>query len=762
MMDMNGAEAFWSAIPRDIRRVAVIGAGAMGGGIAAQFANAGLEVVLLDMPGSDGEPANAPAQAGLARQVKVKGFMGPIGPGRIRTGNIAEDLALVADVDWIIEVVVEKLEVKQSLYARLEPLRRPDTIVSSNTSTLLHAQLVEGRSEGFRRNFLITHFFNPPRQMPLLEIVSTSETDARTLARVEAAASAVLGKTVVICRDTPGFIANRIGCFWMAAAAMIAREQRITVEEADAVHQVFGVPRTGVFGLFDLIGIDLVPQVWRSLVSLLPGEDRFQSYDIASDPLFIQLCAEGRFGRKAGAGFYRKGPDGNTEATDLTSGNWRPHEPVAPKDLPGGGRDLAALLADTGRIGMYARTVLTEVIGYAAEHAPAIAASPADIDVAMQLGYAWRSGPFELADLWGAVAVASSVEQAGRPIPALLDQAAKAGAFWRDDRFFTESAGASQPLQPLSVARLKAERGEILGNEAATLFDTGDGIGLFAIHTKMNSLHPAVLDLLDKTLPLLGNRLKALVIGNDDPRAFSAGADLRYILSMIDAGQTEELRAFIDRGQRLFFGLRYAPVPVVAAVHGFALGGGFELALHCDRIAIHAEAKPGLPEVTVGLVPAWGGCTSLVLRGLAAGLSPEEAARRSAANVFAARHCASAEEALEAGFLGSDDRLVMDRNALIDTARTMAQEMLSAGYHPPEVARLDLPAAMDLSNLGAEAGDYDRRLLKALAGVFSGSGPRSDRENMIVEREVLFQLAETPETRARMNHMLQTGKPLKN
>lgn len=760
MTDMTQARTFWDAIPREMTTVAVIGAGAMGGGIAAQFANAGLRVILLDMPGTDGQETDAPARAGLARQVKINGFMGPSGPGRVTTGNVQDDLHLLADADWIVEAVVERADVKRALYQRLDAVRKPGSAVSSNTSTLLHSQLIEGMSDAFRRNFVITHFFNPPRVMPLLEIVSTPETDPAVLARVQNGARDLLGKTVINCHDTPGFVANRIGCFWMASAALLARDGGLTVEQADAVHQAMGIPKTGVFGLFDLIGIDLVPTVWRSLVDGLPQTDRFRRYDIAADPLFTTLVAEGRFGRKSGAGFFRKGEAG-LEATDLATRAWRPAQPVAPRDLPGGGKDLSALLADDGALGQYARAVLAEVVAYAADHGPAIADDPGDIDVAMRLGYAWRDGPFTLADRWGVANVAAHLRKAGLTVPALLEQAVVRGGFYAEGRFATEHATAAAP-PALSVASLQRQNRLILGNGAASLLDTGDRIGLLAIHTKMNALHPDALDILEQTLPLLGDRLEALVIGNDDPRAFSAGADLRFILSMIDAGQQTELESYIDRGQRLFLGLRHAPVPVVAAVHGFALGGGCELALHADRIVAQAEAHMGLPEVLVGLIPAWGGCTTLMLRAQAAGLSPEQAAIRAATTIFGAAQSGSAEQALAAGILSPDDRLVMHRDTLLSTARELALDMAKAGYTPPATPMLTPAPAPDLSHLATTDSAFDRFVLSQLATVFGGDAPRSDAQNMALERRVLFDLIARPETRARMDHMLATGKPLRN
>lgn len=761
MTKMTDSQTFWAGVPRDIACVAVIGAGAMGGGIAAQFANAGVKVILLDMPGGDGAAPDAPAQAGLARQVKIQGFTGASGPARVITGNTTDDLHLLSEADWIVEAIVERLDIKRALYARIDAVRKPGSIVSSNTSTLLHSQLIEGMSDAFRREFLISHFFNPPRLMPLLEIVSTPETDPMLLARAQRGAAQVLGKTVINCRDTPGFVANRIGCFWMAAAALLARQHGLTIEEADAIHQAMGIPKTGVFGLFDLIGIDLVPQVWRSLVDGLSETDRFRRYDIAADPMFETLVAQGRFGRKSGGGFFRKGKSG-VEASDLADLAWRPTQPVATRDLPGGGKDLGALLSDPGRHGAYARAVLSEVVAYAAEHGPDIATDPADLDAGMQLGYAWRQGPFILADRWGVDRVVAYLESQSIPVPPMLAQAAARGGFYDKGLFVTGAAASDQGSTPLTAAVLRAHGAPILGNQAASLLDAGDGIGLLEIHTKMNAISPEVLDVIEQVLPLLGTRLSGLVIGNDDQRAFSAGADLGFILSLIQGGNVDQFSHFVERGQQLYLGLRYAPVPVVAAVHGFVLGGGCELALHADRIIAHAETRFGLPEVLVGLIPAWGGCTSLLARGLQQGLSPADASTRAAHIIFGAAQSGSAEQALETGILAPSDRLVMNRDLLLTEARALVLQMINEGYSQPK--RLDVTSVdgLDLSALAADGSDYDRRVLAGLSRVLGGSDTRTDAGNMAVEHQVLFDLVARPETQARMEHMLRTGKPLRN
>lgn len=721
-----------------IKRAAVIGAGSMGSGIAAQFANAGIPVDLLDIVGKDSR--NGYAENGVARQVKAGGFMGSDSPALVRIGNVEDNLDRLAEADWIVEAVIEDLSIKRDLYLRIDEIRRPGTIVSSNTSTIPRAELVEGQSERFARDFIITHFFNPPRVMKLVEIVSARENSAELVERAALACRDGLGKTVVICRDTPGFIANRIGCYWLAVGALEAKRFGLTVEEADAIHTVFGVPRTGVFGLLDLIGVDLVPHVWGSMMRMLPASDDIHNFDLPGDRTIQAMIAAGRHGRKVGQGFYRKAQDGSREALDLATGEYRPEHPVMPASLPGGGRDIATLLADMGKLGSYAQAVLSRVVSYSFDHADEIADDAGSIDTAIALGYSWREGPFQLA------------ERAG------LGTAAK------------HTASLSQSL--LAGAR------EIAGNPAARLLDLGDGVACFQVQTKMNTFAPEVFDALEDTLSRAGRDFTALVLGNDDPRAFSAGADLSFVMKMIDSGGIEALEAYIARGQSLFLGLKYARVPVVAAAHGFALGGGCEFLMHADAVIAHAELNAGLPETKVGLIPAWGGCTQLLLR--AASRSGPKGPLASAMTAFDAilpgTVTTSALQARAAGFLRFADGIVMHRDRLLPSAKAKALELVD-GYAPPATAlitvggpsgKLGLLAPVSANVQAGRASDTDQRIAEILAGILTG-GPDADpnramreEEIMALERAALRDLVAMPTTRARMEHMLKTGKPLQN
>jgi len=583
-----------------LRRAAVIGAGSMGGGIAAQLANAGLPVDLLDLPGANGCDRNGPALRGVERQLKVGGFMSPSAAALVRAGNTQDDLVRLAGADWIIEVVIEKLEAKQDLYRRIDKVRKTGSLVSSNTSTILRGALLESMPSSFAADFVITHFFNPPRVMQLVEIVAGADNSP---AKVEAARSyceTVLGKTVIDCKDSPGFIGNRIGCYTLAVAAIEAIRQNVTVEEADTVLMALGAPRTGVFGVLDLIGLDLIPHVWGGLMSALPAEDGIQAFDLPGTKLVQEMLAAGRLGRKSGEGFYRLTPQKTRQAVDLVTGEYRDSHRCDAAQLRGGGKDLDALLDSDDRLGRYAWTVFANLVDYVATIADDISMDLGDIDPALILGYGWSRGPVALARRFDKAKLAARFADEGRALPVRLLEPPAGANGRRHGR-----------LCSVSIAALRVAGKPILSNEAASLWDMGDGIACFEMHTKLNSFAPAVFEVLEPALAKVQSSFAGLVLGNDDGRAFSAGADLRAFLAMIQAKDWPALDAYIARGQNLFLDMRYSPYPVVAAAHGLALGGGFEFMLNSNAIVAHAELKAGLPETKVGIIPGWGGCTQL-------------------------------------------------------------------------------------------------------------------------------------------------------
>lgn len=732
----------WAVAQSGLSRAAVIGAGSMGAGIAAQFANAGVPVDLLDIPADKGR-RDARAEAGIAAQLRSGGFMGEGPVALVNTGNVEDHLDRLAQADWIIEAVIEDIAIKRDLYARIEAVRKPGALVSSNTSTLPRAALVEGFGAGFAAHFAITHFFNPPRHMELLELVAEPGSPAAGLA---AAGRHVLGKTVIDCRDTPGFIANRIGCTWMSVSVIEALRLGLGAEEADAVQTTFGVPRTGVFGLLDLIGIDVIPHIWGSLMRALPDEDTINRFDLPGSAAVRGMIAAGRFGRKSRAGFYRRGAAGTREVIDFQTGDYRPQE--ASIRLPGEGRDLAALLADGSAFGAYARAVLGSILDYAVEHTPSIARGPDDVDAAMALGYGWRRGPFRiLADLPEAV-----VRRAFLPGDAA--GSARLAAAWPEARAARLLGGARAGAPKDRLARARAADDRLLGNDAARLWALGDRIACFEISTKANVLDEDVLDTLEAALAVAGRAYDALVIGNGNPRSFAAGADRGALAALIEAGAWDVLEARLLRGQRLFGALRGLDQPVIAAISGTALGGGCELALHCHGAAAHAEAALGLTQAAAGLMPGWGGTVRLLASALAR--DPAQGTARAFELLLRSRPLGSAREALAAGLLPEATEIVMHRGDVLEAAVAMAAA--GAAARPARRTLAIAPggaAAREalIAPFAAQLGAAERAAAREIAWVLTGgeaAGEVTEEALLGLERAAFMRLARRPEASARI------------
>jgi 3-hydroxyacyl-CoA dehydrogenase len=762
-----------------ISKVGVIGAGVMGSGIAAHFANAGAEVVLLDVE-------RRFAEDGVSKQIKAGGFMDPAFADRVTPGSTAANMSLLADADWIIEAVAERLDVKQSLYRAVDAVRKPGSIVSSNTSTIPLSTLVGGLPESFARDFLIAHFFNPPRHMRLLELVRGASTRAEAVAAVREFADRGLGKAVVDCNDTPGFIGNRVGTYWMAVAMNEAISRGLDPEEADAViGKPFGIPSTGIFGLLDLVGIDLMVTILRTIKSALPAGDAFQSYP-AEPPLLTRMIAENRIGRKSGAGFVKLSQDRKSRlVTDLQSGEYRPQRNVSSASLEASKGDAAALMADNGPGGRYAAVVMRKTLAYAVSLVPEIADGPDAVDEAMRSGYGWKQGPFELIDRLGAGWLADQLRAHGEPVPAYLELAAARGGFYTvadRRRMALLPNGEHRPLAiakgVLTVAALSLSSKPVLSGGVANLWDLGDGVAGLEFRTKMNTLSSPLLDRLDEAVERTGSDFRALVIGSDAAH-FSAGADLRTFLETVEAGGREALGRFLDHGHATFASIKYAPFPVVGAAAGLALGGGCEMLLHCDAIQAHAELSMGLVETRIGVIPGWGGCKEMLLRLLAMrDLQREPVAVALAAFglIAPARVSVSAYEARALGFLRESDPITMNRDRLLGDAKRTALT-LAANYVAPEPGCVlvsgsaGAAALVDMLDADAAAGRqsvHDRVVGEALASILTGgtsgdaAGLVEERAIMALERDAFMDLLSTPATIARVRHMLETGKPLRN
>ncbi|OMJ34053.1 3-hydroxyacyl-CoA dehydrogenase [Sphingomonas sp. Sph1(2015)] len=771
-----------------INKVCVIGAGVMGAGIAAQVANAGVPVLLLDIVPKDGGDRDAVAKGAVARMLKTEPapFMSPAAAKLVETGNIEDHLARVAECDWIVEAVVERLDIKQALYAKLEELKRPGTAVSSNTSTIPLGHLVEGRSEQFKRDFLITHFFNPPRYMRLIEIVTSEHTDAGVAAKVEQFVDHRMGKRIVRAKDTPGFIANRIGTYWLAVAINAAMDQGLTVEEADQIGgRPMGVPKTGIFGLIDLVGIDLMPLLAKSLSSTLPEGDAY--FDtIRPLPLVDKMIADGFTGRKGKGGFYRldRKPDGTKakQAIDLKTGEYRAEK--KPERLPGRAeKDLAALVATPGKVGDYAWAVLGPVLSYAAGLVGEAADDVVAIDDAMKLGYNWKFGPFELIDRMGPGKLAERLRAEGKPVPALLETAGDR-PFYRvvDGRrqYLTLGGDYADVVRAKGVVLLediKLRSEPLLKNGSAAAWDVGDGVVAFEFTGKMNALDEQVLSLLQKTIALVKSQYKALVIYSEGSN-FSAGANLGLAMFAVNIAAWGEVDKLVVAGQQAYKALKYAPFPVVAAPAGMALGGGCEILLHADAIQAHAESYIGLVETGVGLVPGWGGNGELIDRLAKSPKSPKgpmPAVMKAFETISTAQVSRSAALAKEMGYLRKDDGITMNRDRLLADAKQKALSLVE-GYQAPEKPVFRLPGAAgrvafngavaDFAKKGV-ATPYDVVVAGRLANIVTGGEADiidevSEEQLLKLERAAFMESVKDARTQARVEHMLETGKPLRN
>ena len=772
-----------------IERAAVLGAGVMGSGIAAQIANAGIPVLLLDVVPDGAADRNVLAKSALERMQKADPapFMSRQAARLVTPGNLEDDLGKLGEVDWIVEAVVENLAIKQALYARLEELRRRGSIVSSNTSTLPLARLTEGLPKSFARDFLITHFFNPPRYMRLLEIVQGPKTRPDAAAALADFADRRLGKSVVMCKDTPGFIANRIGSYWLQAAFAAAFEMGLPVEEADAVlGRPLGIPKTGIFGLADLVGIDLLPHVAASLRAALPQGDPFHEVD-REWPLIGRLIETGYTGRKGKGGFYRLNrAEGQRikEAIDLGTGEYhvaaRPRLDSVDAAKDGGPR---ALFESDERAARYAWRVMGKTLAYACSLVPEIADDIAAVDAAMRLGYNWKWGPFELIDRIGPAWFRSRLATEGIAVPPLLERVGE-GSFYRIEdgrlRQMTVDGDYADVVRPDGVLLLqdvKRRSKPVARNGSASLWDIGDGVACLEFHSKMNTIDPDTLDLIDKAIGIVAKDFRALVVYNEGEN-FSVGANVGIALFAANVAAWPMIEDIVAKGQKVYRKLKHAPFPVVAAPFGMTLGGGCEVCLNADAVQAHAETYIGLVETGVGVIPAWTGSTELVTRWVQhkkrpGGPLPPVA--QAFETIGMAKVAKSAFEAKEMLFLREGDGITMNRDRLLADAKAKSLALVEH-YQAPEKAEIALPGqtarlamqiVVDGLRLKGAATPHDQVVADQLAVVLSGGDTDvtetvSDDDLLALERQAFMILIRHPATLARLEHMLDTGKPLRN
>ncbi len=771
-----------------IQQIAVIGSGVMGSQIAAHIANAGVPVLLLDIVPQGATDRNILAKSALDRLQKADPapFMHPKNVKLVSVGNLEDDLGRLAHVDWIIEAVLEDPRIKADLYKKIDGVRKAGSIVSSNTSTLPLHILLEGQSEKFASDFLITHFFNPPRYMRLLELVAGPKTRPEAVATIRAFGDRALGKGVVDCKDTPGFIANRLGVFFIQCAVNAAFDLGLTVEEADAVFsKPLGMPKTGVFGLLDLIGIDLMPPIAKSFAATLPADDPWRAVNIVH-PVIDQMIAEGYTGRKGKGGFYRlnKTDTGKVkEAIDLKTGIYRPADKVKLAALENAGKNLRVLCETPDKIGLFAKKVLVQTLAYAASLVPQIANDIAAVDAAMRLGFNWRFGPFELIDQLGPDWLAT---QLGENAPPFLKKAV-GRSFYRVEKggleFLTVEGSYAPVPRPdgiLLLSDIKRATKPVLKNGSASLWDIGNGALCFEIHTKMNAIDPDVFALLKKTITTISEskgQYKGLVVYTEAEN-FSVGANLGLALFALNIALYPAIEDLIKQGHETYAALKYAPFPTIAAPSGLALGGGCEITLHCAAVQAHAETYIGLVEAGVGIIPGWGGCAQMLHRAFGQKKrfgGPIPPISKVFETISLAKVAKSAFEAKDLLYLRETDGITMNRDRLLFDAKQRMLE-LAKDYQPPEPFTLNLPGPTGRAALGllidgfrlmGKALSHDVTVSKALASVLCGgesdlTSPITEAQILDLERHAFMKLVRTPETLARIETMLKTGKPLRN
>lgn len=754
----------------EIKKIAVLGSGVMGAGIAALCANAGADVLLLDIVPKDAENRNALAESAIAKQLAMGGFTHPANAARVTPGNLEDHLAQLGQADWIIEAVLERIDVKHDVYRKVDAVRKAGSVVSSNTSTLpLHA-LTAGLPDSFCADFMIAHFFNPPRHMRLLEVVQGPKTRADAYACVQAFADVRLGKEVVACKDTPGFLANRIGIFWMVAGLVEALRLGISVEEADAVMgRPAGFPGTGIFGLYDLIGIDLIPLIAKAMLDTLPRDDAFRTL-YQQPELLKKMIADGYTGRKGKGGFYRVTKQGDKkikEVLEFTTGQYRPEGGVQLQSAKA--KTPAELVAAKDLGGQYAWAVLSKTLAYAASLIPEISEEIVSVDSALKFGYSWSFGPFELMDAIGPEYIAHRLREEGVPVPSMLAQAEGRKFYAEHDAtpVFLQRSGEYAPIPRIPghlwLADIKRGKSPVVSNASASLWDMGEGIACLEFTSKMNAVDHNILALIEQIIPRVRQDFKGLVIGNDSTR-FSVGANLSVFLAHAKAGEWQAVSDLVRRGQQAVMALKYAPFPVVASLAGLALGGGCEIILHADAVQAHMESSPGLVEANVGLVPAWGGCKEMLTRRDA--LAAFDA-------IVTAQTAGSADEAREMHILNTASRIGMNRARLLADAKALCLE-LAKNYVAPAPksivtggakARQAMLTRLEALGASGKAGPHTLVIGRALSLVLSGGetdGPCSEQAILDLEHDAFLALIRTDASQARIEHMLNTGKPLRN
>jgi 3-hydroxyacyl-CoA dehydrogenase len=763
----------------------------MGSRIAGHFANAGIPALLLDIVLPGNANRNAAALAGIENAAKQKpiAFFTPETAKLITAGNFEDNLKDIRRCDWVIEAVTENLDIKRELMAKVSILRTPGSIISSNTSGIPLAAISEGFDSEFRQHFLGTHFFNPPRYLHLLEVIPGVETLPEVLGFVREFGDRRLGKGVVVCKDTPNFIANRIGTFFGSTIHKIAVEEGYSVEDVDALTgQAIGLPKSASYRLLDIVGLDVWALVTRNLYDMAPHDPWRERFVL--QPFLDEMVKRGWLGEKRGQGLYKrvgKGADKEIWVIDWKTLEYHPLQKArfpsvdAGKNIEDLGERLRMLAAAPDRAGSFLWKLFSDLFLYAASMVPEISDRVVEIDRAMRWGYANKLGPFEMWDALGFEATARRIENEGRPLPENVQRMLSSGAksFYRPaDRdgaphteYFDLCRATYDEMEErwgvLSLADVKRARGVVKKNAGASLVDIGDGVLCLEFHSKMNSIGGDHVAMIHAGIEETARNFQAMVIANEGEN-FSVGANLMLVLLAAQEGEWDELNAAIHAFQQANMALKYAPKPVVAAPFGMVLGGGCEITLHTARVQASAELYIGMVETGVGLIPGGGGCKEAILR-----LGD---AKRAFELIGYAKVSSSGEDARHLGLLRDGDAISMNRERLIADAK--AQALVVAENYAPGVPRLDIKVGGDstyallklglyLARQGNYITEYDTVVGEKLAYILSGgrsTGEQTVSEQYLLdlEREAFLSLCGRPETQQRMQHMLKTGKPLRN
>lgn len=798
---------------RNIKKVAVLGSGVMGSRIACHFANIGVEVLLLDIIPKELTPVESAKNLTLdnknvrnrivneALQAAIKSSPVPLYDiafaSRIATGNFDDNMKEIADYDWVIEVVVENIKIKHLVFEQVEKYRRPGTLVTSNTSGIPIHLMAEGRSDDFKKNFCGAHFFNPPRYLKLLEIIPTEFTDPAVVDFLMHYGDLFLGKTTVLCKDTPAFIANRVGIYSIMETLAVMQELGMNVDEVDKLTgQVIGRPKSATFRTGDVVGLDTLIKVANNLFEVLPNDESKSVFQL---PEFLKKMDEQKwYGDKTGQGFYKKTKtlEGKTEilTLDLNSMNYGPAQKAKfatleqTKTIDAVKDRFKVLVAGTDKAGEFYKKTFAGLFKYVSFRIPEISDELYRIDYAMEAGFGWEIGPFKTWDAMGidrAVKMMESLDK--KPASWVYDMlAAGHTQFYKVEngaKKYYDIASKSYKVIPGTEAFIILDNiratNKVWGNSGATLHDLGDGIVNLEFHSKMNTLGAEVVEGINKAIGIAEKDFRGLVIGNDGAN-FSAGANLAMLLMFAIDQEYDEIDMMIRQFQNTMMRVRYSSIPVIAAPHGLTLGGGCELTLHADKVQAYAETYIGLVEFGVGLIPAGGGIKEFTLRvsdSMEEGDIQVNSLKNAYMNIATAKVATSAQEAHQMGVLRKGDSISLNRNRLIADAKASAVLLADAGYTQPK-KRKDIKvlgkSALGMFYAGANSmmsGKYisahDKLISEKLAYIMCGgdlSAPTLVSENYLLdlEREAFLSLTGQKKTLERIQSILTTGRPLRN